>query len=98
MRPTDFRRCRNAGMPITYTYRREIVEALPRHGVQLRPHTRPELVREFVADLYRYELRALRDRLLRNEFPKREYAGRVVALRDQYAILAWRAREWAVAE
>ncbi len=78
-----------------FRYRSEIVDALPRHGVLLTPQTRPELVRGFVADLYRFELRALRDRLLRQEFPKQEYAGRVIALRDKYAILAWRAREWA---
>jgi hypothetical protein len=79
----------------TYRYRPEIAAALPRYGVRLLPHTRPELVREFVADLYRFELRALRDRLLRREFPKPEYAARVTLLRDKYGILMWRAREWA---
>jgi hypothetical protein len=79
-----------------YSYRPEIEVALPRYGIRLQPHTRPELVREFVADLYRFELRALRDRLLRREFPKSEYAARVTALRDKYGVLAWRAREWAL--
>jgi hypothetical protein len=80
----------------TYRYRPEIAAALPRYGVRLLPHTRPELVREFVSDLYRFELRALRERLLRKEFPKPEYAARVTRLRDKYGILMWRAREWAV--
>ena len=76
------------------TYRRDVLEALAAHGVAPRPHTRPELVHEFVSDLYRYEIRRLRDRLLRNEFPKREYADRVAALRSRYRVIALRAREW----
>jgi hypothetical protein len=58
--------------------------------------TPPELARGFVRDLYCYELRVLRDRLLQNQFPKQEYAGRVVALRDTYRVLSLRAREWLV--
>jgi len=45
-------------------------------------------VREFVNDLYRYEIRRLRDRLLRGEFPKNTYIDRVVTLRNKYSILA----------
>jgi hypothetical protein len=47
-----------------------------------------------VRDLYCYELRVLRDRMLRKEFPKEEYARRVIALRDSYRVLSLRAREW----
>jgi hypothetical protein len=36
----------------------------------------------------------LRDRMLREEFPKGEYATRVVALRDTYRVLSLRAHEW----
>jgi hypothetical protein len=32
--------------------------------------------------------------MLRQEFPKQEYAGHVIALRDQYRVLSLRAREW----
>ncbi len=58
------------------------------------PGTRPELVHEFVSDLYRYEIRRLRARLLRKEFPLREYAGRVTALRGQYPVISMRPHEW----
>jgi len=57
-------------------------------------HTPPELVRGLVRDLYCYELRVLRDRMLRQEFPKQEYARRVIALRDQYRVLSLRAPQW----
>ncbi len=62
----------------------------------MRPtdHTPPELVRGFINDLYRHELRRLRDQLLNNEFPKREYFDRVVAIRERYRVLSLRPREW----
>jgi len=81
---------------VAFTYREDILEQLARHGVRPTPATDPEIVREFVGDLYRFELRKLRDRLLRNEFPKHEYYGRVVALRNAYRVLALKAREWLV--
>lgn len=77
-----------------FRYRRDVLEALVGHGVRPTPKTRPELVHEFVSDLYRHELRRLRDRLLRNEFPKREYFDRVVELRRRYRVISLRPREW----
>ena len=79
---------------MNYTYRPDVLRACERHGIMPTPGTPPELARGFVRDLYCYELRALRDRMLQNEFPKHEYAGRVVALRDVYRVLSLRAREW----
>ena len=79
---------------MNYRYKRHVLERLATHGICPRETTRPELVREFVNDLYRYEIRRLRDRLLRGEFPKDTYYGRVVALRDKYSVLALRAPEF----
>jgi hypothetical protein len=79
-----------------YAYRADVLEALDRHGVRPAPHTPPQLVHEFVSDLYRRELRRLRDRLRRGEFPKREYFGRVVDLRKRYWIISVPASEWVV--
>jgi hypothetical protein len=77
-----------------YRYRRDVLSALWRHGVQPTSHTDPQLVRDYVRDLYKYEIRALRERYIRQEFPKREYAERVDALRRSYPVLALTAREW----
>jgi hypothetical protein len=77
-----------------YRYRSDILDELLRHGVRPTPSTRPELVHAFVSDLYRHELRQLRNRLRRDEFPKREYFGRVVELRRRYRIISIRADEW----
>ncbi len=71
-----------------YRYRIGVLQQLEAHGVRPLTTTAPELVREFVNDLYRYEIRRLRDRLRRGEFPKDTYFDRVVTLRNKYSILA----------
>ena len=50
--------------------------------------TRPELVREFVRELYKFEIRRLRDQVRRSAFPRRDYARRVDQLRQAYPVLA----------
>jgi hypothetical protein len=79
-----------------YIYRQDVLSAVQQHGIKPTVRTPPELARGFVRDLYCYELRVLRDRMLRREFPKQEYAGHVIALRDHYRVLSLRAREWIV--
>jgi hypothetical protein len=71
-----------------HRYRDDVLTELERHGVRPRATTRPELVHEFVNDLYRYELRQLRDRLRRGEFPRQTYFSRVVELRRRYPVLS----------
>jgi hypothetical protein len=77
-----------------FHYRTDVVEQLWRHGVHPREHTPPDLVHGFVSDLYRYELRRLRVCLLKKEFPKPEYYGRVVELRKRYWLISTKAEEW----
>ena len=75
-------------------YHQDVLAALFVHGVIPTDHTPPELARDFVRDLYKYELRRLRDRYVKKEFAKREYAARVIELRDKYPVLALVARQW----
>ena len=77
-----------------YTYRADVLAHLLVHGVRPLPRTPPGLVRDFVRDLYKYEIRRLRERYLRQEFPKQEYWQRVDALRRRYPVLALHAREF----
>ena len=83
---------------ISYVYRRDVLEALLVHGVRPTGHTRPELVRDFVRDLYKYEIRCLRERYLRRDFPKVEYATRVDELRRRYPVLALKPSEFLAAQ
>ena len=62
-----------------FHYRSDVLAQLLQHGVRPTGHTRPDLVR---------------DRYLRRDFPKTEYAGRVDALRRRYPVLALHAREF----
>lgn len=78
----------------TYRYRAEVLAQLWLHGVQPASTTPPELVHEFVSDLYRYELRRLRDRLVRREIPKAGYSDRVVALRRKYPLISIKPSQW----
>jgi hypothetical protein len=78
----------------SYRYRADVLEQLWTHGVQPTATTRPELVHEFVNDLYRFELRRLRDRLVRGEIPKIGYYDRVVALRVKYPLVSLKPHEW----
>ena len=77
-----------------YVYRRNVLEQLLRHGVRPTAQTPPQLVRNFVRDLYKYEIRCLRERYIRAEFTKLEYARRVDVLRRQYPVLALQPREF----
>jgi hypothetical protein len=81
-----------------YSYRVDVLEHLLRHGVRPTPNTSPQLVRDFVRDLYKYEIRVLRERYLRQEFAKREYAERVDALRRRYPVLALKPLEFLAAQ
>jgi hypothetical protein len=79
---------------VTYQYRPEVIEALGRHGLAPRADTPPQFLRDALNDLYRYEIRRLRQRLLRKDFPKSEYVPKVVGLRAKYLLLSMPTAEW----
>ena len=73
---------------MSFCYRPVVLEELAGHGLCPAPATSPELLRDAVRDLYKYEIKRLRRELLAGRFPKNEYAGRVVALRARYPLLS----------
>jgi hypothetical protein len=77
-----------------YRYRADVLDQLSCHGIQPTSSTRPEVVHEFVSDLYRFELRRLRDRLVRKEIPKVGYYDRVVDLRRKYPLVSLQPHEF----
>jgi hypothetical protein len=79
---------------VLYRYKEDILAQLADHGVRPTPDTPPEKVHEFVNDLYRYELRRLRDRLLRREVAKPDYCNLVVEIRRRYPALALKPWQW----
>lgn len=81
-------------MPGTFTP--EVMDELGRHGLRPKPGTSPERLREQISDLYRYEIRKLRDRCRAGEFSTRELPHHVVELRRRYLLLSIPIAQWDV--
>ena len=75
-------------------YRPEVLEELARHGLRPRAETAPARLREQINDLYRTEIRKLRNRCVSGEFPTRELAGHVRELRKRYMLLSIPVDHW----
>jgi hypothetical protein len=80
----------------TDVYRPEIIEELARHGLRPKAGTSTALLREQINDLYRYEIRKLRDRCRAGEFTTKELPGHVVELRKRYILLSIPTSQWSV--
>lgn len=77
-----------------FAYPSELAAALLPLGLAPRGDTPPRLVRDQLNDLYRYEIRRLRDRLLAKEFPKADYSAHVITLRKKYWPLSLTPAQW----
>lgn len=77
-------------------YHPTILEALAHHGLRPTPTTPPSALREAVNDLYRYEIRRLRDRCRAREFPVSELSARVIELRARYLVLSTPIAQWTI--
>jgi hypothetical protein len=69
-------------------------EALAGHGLAIAPDDTPAILRERLNDVYLAEVRALRERQVKGEIPRREYAGHVAALRDRFPLLGLPLELW----
>ena len=81
---------------MTYSYRPEILEELARHGLEPLPGTSPQFLRDAINDLYRIEIRKLRDRCRAGEFSTRELPRYVVDLRKRYVLLSIPLANWLI--
>jgi len=81
-----------------YRYKPEVLEQLARHGVMPKSTTPPTTARAVVNDIYRYELRLLRNRYLVGEFSKQVYYDKVVEVRNRYPVMGMLTRYWTVEE
>lgn len=75
-------------------YKPEVLDELARHGLRPGPDTSSAKLREQVNDLYRIEIRKLRDRCRAGEFSTRELPARVVELRKRYLLLSIPVAQW----
>ena len=79
-----------------FTYHPHILAELARHGLSPQATTPPEKLRDAVRDLYKYEIRVLRQELLAGRIHRRDYAGKVIELRTRYPLLSIPIQMWTV--
>lgn len=87
-------------MPPLFLWRPEVLGRLEEFGLRPLPQSDPVMVRDSLKALYTMEVRFLKSDQRRREregdLESREsYAVRVIALRDQYAILSLPVELWA---
>lgn len=78
----------------TWTYPAELADALLTFGLAPTVHTSPLLVRDALNDLYRFEIRRLKQRLLDGHVAKADYTPEVVLLRKKYWPLSLQPAHW----
>jgi hypothetical protein len=67
--------------------RPRVIEDLVRHGITPRPEDTPASLRGRLNDAYIEDVRRLKQRQVEGALPLRDYAGRVDALKQAYALL-----------
>jgi len=77
-----------------FHYRQSVLDELARHGIIPLSNTPPEVIHEFVNDLYVYEIRRLREQMREGLISKDGYANRVDELRRRYPVLSLPVAYW----
>lgn len=78
----------------TWSYPPELMEALVAFGLKPAPATPPSVVRDALNDLYRFEIRRLREGMVKGKVEKARYADEVIALRKKYWPLSLQPEHW----
>lgn len=75
-------------------FRPHVLEALAGHGLVPKAHTSARALRDAVNDLYRHEIRVLRDRCRAGDIQVSALASHVVVLRKRYLLLSTPLAHW----
>ena len=81
---------------MAFEYQPEILARLLEHGVRPAAGTRPALVFRFLNDLYRYELKRVKQQRAAKHIAPQEYAAHIVALKRRYPLVSVPVRFWTV--
>ena len=76
------------------TYKATVLSELDRHGIKPDAETSPELIHDYLNDLYRYEIRQLKRRMKAGLIPRKDYSSHVARLRERYPLLSLPIRFW----
>ena len=77
-----------------WSYPPELMDALMAFGLKPLPSTPPSLVRDALNDLYRFEIRRLRQRFVDGLVEKSRYSDEVIVLRKKYWPLSLQPDKW----
>jgi len=80
----------------TWDYPEELAATLLTYGLKPATTTPPQLVRNAVNDLYRYEIRRLRQRRHDGLVEKSRYVDEVILLRKRYWPLSLQLEHWLI--
>jgi hypothetical protein len=83
-----------SGVGERWVYPAELANAVRGLGLAPRTDTPPALVRDALNDLYRFELRRIRARLIRGDVERHDYLELVVSLRKKYWMLTLPLAGW----
>ncbi len=78
----------------TWTYPPELLDVLVTFGLKPAATTPPLVVRAALNDLYRFEIRRLRQRMVDGHVEKARYVDEVVVLRKRYWPLSLQPEHW----
>lgn len=79
---------------MSWVYPPELLAALAPLGIAPTDHTPPALARDAVDELYKYELRRLRDQLRSGDVERSSYLARIIALRKKDRVLTLPLPAW----
>jgi hypothetical protein len=77
-----------------FTYKATVLSELARHGIKPDANTPPELIHDYLNDLYRYEIRRLKTQMRAGLIRRDDYAAHVASLRERYPLLSLPIRFW----
>ena len=75
-------------------YKATVLSELARHGIKPHGEVTPEFIHDYLNDLYRYEIRRLKERLKAGLILKSDYSAHVSRLRERYPLLSLPIRFW----
>ena len=77
-----------------FTYKATVLSELARHGIKPDANATPELIHDYLNDLYRYEIRRLKRHMKAGLIPRNDYSAHVTRLRERYPLLSLPIRFW----
>ena len=77
-----------------FTYKAAVLSELAKHGIKADAEAAPELIHDYLNDLYRYEIRRLKEQMRGGLIQRNDYSVHVTRLRERYPLLSLLIQFW----